>query len=105
MFSQAVRVLSGQVGEAAIFRPVPYQFVRVQFGRIGRQLLREDFGMFGQKLLDVAAFVVHRPSIPHHRERATKRFFQFTQEVHDVRTLDIVRQKLGNTGSDDRPWD
>ena len=84
MVAKPVRVLRREIGQPTVLGPAPNQLIWVDLRRIGRQVFRDDLGMFTQVRPHQLRFVMDVAAVPQDRKPTVQPPLELLQELHDM---------------------
>src|SRR5262249_44349373 len=89
MVAELDEIARTKVGQLVMLPGAPDVLHRIEFGRIGRQLLDYQPALVrGEELLDYPPLAVRRQSVPHHQQLARQVMQQMAEEVDYFRGAD-----------------
>jgi len=91
---QLIFVFGRQICQSAMLAPAPDQFIGIELGGIGRQVLRDNLRVFRQVRLYDFRLAVNVATIPQHGQRFAQLLLELPQERHNVLSVDIVIEKI-----------
>src|SRR5262245_4782618 len=91
MSAELAKVVGAQVGQCVLLPIAPQIFDRVEFGRVGRQVLEVNAAMLGaHEVLDESTAMLAQ-TVPDNQQLARQSRLQLPEEVDYLRTADRSR--------------